>query len=175
MTRIVIAKMVANRGRAWQSLRRFLRGRGDGIRGAAAIEFAAIATLLVVMMLGTLDLGMGFYRKMQVQSAAQAGAQYAMVHEFNESSITAIQNVVKSATTFPAVTVVTVGKWPKCPSSAGLTDPNSNSQCPDGSTAGSYVTVSAQGIYQTIFPFSLMNLTIPDSFTFTAQSTVRIL
>jgi len=157
----------------WRLLRGFVGGSEDGIRGVAAIEFAAIAMVLAIMMIGTADFGMGFYRKMQVQNAAQAGAQYAMVHEFSGASISSIQTAVKSATAFPGIVPSPAPvQFDGCPSNTGVTSPDINSKCPDGSTAGTYVTVWAQGVYQTILPFPLLG--IPDSFTFTAQSTVRI-
>jgi len=154
-------------------LREFVGGSGDGTRGVAAIEFAAIAMVFVIMMIGTADFGMGFYRKMQVQNAAQAGAQYAMVHEFSASSISSIESAVISTTAVSGIVPSPAPvQFDGCPSNTGVTSPDINSKCPDGSTAGTYVTVWAQGVYQTILPFPLLG--IPDSFTFTAQSTVRI-
>lgn len=164
----VLAKQAAPAIR--RSFRRFVRNRGDGARGVAAIEFASIASVLVVMMIGTVDLGMGFYRKMQVQNAAQAGSQYAMAHGFDESKISA---AVTSATAFSGVAASPPPrKFDGCPSSTGVTNPDADSKCSGGSTAGTYVTVSAQGVYYTILPF--LPLGIPDSFTFAAQSTVRL-
>src|SRR5215211_1632735 len=147
MRSTTIAKnMVAKQGASaiWGLLRRFMRNRGDGIRGVAAIEFAAVGSVLVVMIIGTADFGMGFYRKMQVQNAAQAGAQYAMLHGFNDSSAAKIENAVKSATSFSGIALsASLVPLPRCVSSTGLTLPDSNSKCPDGSTAGTYVAVSA--------------------------------
>jgi len=157
----------------WRLLHAFVADRADGIRGVAAIEFAVIAMAFVVMMIGTADFGMGFYRRMQVQNAAQAGAQYAMAHEFNGSSISSIETAVRSATAFSGIAPYPAPvQFDGCPSNAGVTSADINSKCPDGSAAGTYVTVSAQNIYRTVLPFPLLG--IPDSFTFTAQSTVRI-
>jgi Flp pilus assembly protein TadG len=46
-------------------------------RGSAAIEFAAVAMLLVVILGNAVDFGVYEYRSMQVQEAAQVGAQTA--------------------------------------------------------------------------------------------------
>ena len=56
-------------------------------RGLAATEFAALATILIFMSIATADLGMGFYRKMQVQNAAQAGARYVMLKGLDTAGI----------------------------------------------------------------------------------------
>jgi Flp pilus assembly protein TadG len=46
-------------------------------RGTAAIEFAAVAMLLVVILGNAVDFGVYQYRSMQVEEAAQVGAQTA--------------------------------------------------------------------------------------------------
>src|SRR5438034_5310649 len=72
-----------------------LRIARDDTRGVAATELAFIAPVLVLLMLCTVDIGIGMFRKMQVQNSAQAGAQYAAVHGFDAKSIA---NAVVSAT-----------------------------------------------------------------------------
>lgn len=49
-----------NTSAMWRALRRFMRSRGDGIRGVAAIEFAVIASALVLMTIGDRRPGHGF-------------------------------------------------------------------------------------------------------------------
>jgi Flp pilus assembly protein TadG len=149
-------------------LRSFLRNRGVGSDGIAATEFAMFAPMLVLGMIGVADLGMGVYRKMQVQNAAQAGAAYAMVNGFNASSIT---SSVLNATSFTGISAEPAPTWfCACPSSVGTTGASCNSTCADGTAAGVYVTVSAQGTYNTLVPYpGLTNM-----FNFISQSTVRI-
>jgi Flp pilus assembly pilin Flp len=164
-------------GAMLQLMRRLLRDRGDGIRGVAAIEFAVIAMLLVVMTIGTVDFGMGFYRKMQVYNAAQAGAHYAIMHGYDESKVAAsIKAAVKDnppSFTFDATPAPR--RFCGCPSSAGVTEVAALTPCtftcPDGSIAGTYVRASAQGAYETILRYPAL---IPNSLTFSSQSTVRI-
>ena len=43
-------------------------------RGAAVIEFALLAPVLLLMVVGAIDFGTFIYQKMQLQSAARAGA-----------------------------------------------------------------------------------------------------
>lgn len=151
-----------------RSFRRFTLPGADGVRGASAIEFAIIAPVIILMAIGVIDLGMGFYRKMQVESAAQAGAQYAMVHGSDTSSIT---TAVVSATSFSGVTATpTPSQFCGCASSIGIISAACNTPCSSGSTPGIYVTVFAQGTYATLLPYP----GIPSDFNLTAQSTVRI-
>lgn len=160
----------------WRTLRRFLHNRGTGTRGVAAIEFAAIATMLVFMMVGGVDFGAGFYRRMEVQNAAQAGAQYAISCASNPSctfSASDAQKAVTQATGLAGILATPAPvRFDGCATSTGITAPDVNYKCPDGSTAATYVTASAQAVYNTILPFPLLG--IPGSFTFSAQSTVRV-
>jgi len=149
------------------SLRRFISGSDRGASGATAIEFAIIGPALVLMMACTIDLGMGIYRKMQVQNAAQAGAEYAIAHGFTAS----IANAVTNATSFSGIAASPApSEFCGCPSSTGVTSVTCSSTCSSGAAAGTYVMVSAQGTYNTILSYPL----IPNSFVFAAQSTVRI-
>src|SRR5262249_31016568 len=82
------------------NLERYLIAAKNDNRGVAAIEFAVIMPVLIILMVASFDLGTGFYRKMQVQNSAQAGAVYAMLHGFSSSSIT---SAVTSATSFSGI------------------------------------------------------------------------
>lgn len=139
----------------------------NATHGVAAVEFALVATMLAFMLIGTLDLGFGIFRKMQVQYAAQAGAQYAMIHGFDQSLISsAVLNATNSSTisASPAPS-----QFCGCPSCSSIKSVSCGAACSTG-TAGTYVSVSAQSTYTPLFRFPI----IPQSFTFTAQSTVRM-
>ena len=153
---------------ARQSFCRLVIGGHEGIRGAAAIEFAIVASILIVMAIGVVDVGMGFYRKMQVQNAAQAGAYYAMRNGFAPSSIA---NAVTAATAFSGISASPAPRlYCGCPSNTDIATIDCSSKCPDGSIAARYVEVSAQGTYNTILIYPIF----PESFTLTALSTVRL-
>src|SRR6266567_5980007 len=69
-------------------------------RGNAAIEFALATPILLGLLVPVADLGIAFSQQIQVQQAAQAGAQYALLHGWNSSAIT---NAVTAATNLPGV------------------------------------------------------------------------
>lgn len=62
--------------------------------GASLIELALILPIILLMMVGTLDLGSAFVRKMELANAAKAGAQYSMVRKPQDGDVTAIKNAV---------------------------------------------------------------------------------
>ncbi len=148
--------------------RRFMLRSFRHTDGNAAIEAALIAPVLAVMLVGIADFGMAVYRKMQVQHAAQAGAEYAMVHGFDSAAIT---SAVTGATAFTGVAATPApAQSCGCASGTTVTAAACGSTCAGGSAAGTYVTVSSHGAYTTILPYP----GFPASLTFDAASVVRI-
>ncbi len=152
----------------WAVALDFLGSRDRGVEGVAAIEFAVITPTFVLALICASDLGLGIYRQMQVQDAAQFGAEYAVAHGFDAGAISA---AVSATSSFPSLSVSPPpAQYCGCPTSSGVTVADCGSSCPSGGSPGTYVTVSTQGIYKTILSYPV----IPSSFTFSNQATVRI-
>src|SRR6516165_2344597 len=116
-------------------------------RDVTAVEFALIAPILVLMAISIADLGFGLYRAMQVQNAAQTGAEYAMAHGYDS---TAISNAVVSGTTFTAIGATPApSQYCGCATNTGVTAAVCTALCPSGAVPGHYVQVSAQATYKT--------------------------
>ena len=109
---------ISKRTARGQAVRRFMVGE-DGIAGAALIEFTIFAPLLVFMSIYTMDFGLLFFKKMDVQNAAQAGVDWAIANRVYKSS--AISSAVTNATNYTAISVVTGYPIEQCgcPSSVG--------------------------------------------------------
>jgi Flp pilus assembly protein TadG len=143
-------------------------GGPRGQSGVAAIEFAIMGAVLALVLVCTIDLGLGLYQKMEVQTAAQVGAQYAAEHGFDANTIsTIVQNSASGLT-------VSASPAPSqscgCPGASGVVPATCGSACADGNAAGVYVTVSSAGTYTTILPYPIL----PNTFSLASQSTVRI-
>ena len=137
-------------------------------RGVAAIELALIAPVLTLMMVAVTDIGMGVYRKMQVEDAAQVGAQYAIKNGYDAK---AISNAVISATNSSAITASPAPvKFCGCATGSGVSSTTCGTTCPGGALAGTYTTVSAQAAYQTILNYQI----VPAAYDFSSKSTVRL-
>lgn len=135
--------------------------------GGAAIELAIVGPVLALAVIYVADLSLGFFSNMRVQSAAQAGAHYAILHGFNAA---AIGNAVVNSTAASVSASPAPASFCACPNAAGLGTVSCTSTCPGGASPGTYVRVTAQGSYSTIF-----NLAgLPSSMTQTAVATVRI-
>jgi Flp pilus assembly protein TadG len=136
--------------------------------GNAALEFSIAAPILVVIFVPLIDIGMAVYQQMQVQDAAQAGAQYAMAHGWNSS---AIQTAVTSATALASVSASPApAKSCGCPDDSSVGAAACGSTCPDGRAAGTYVTVNAQATYTPLLPYPVLGTSV----TLAAQATARI-
>ncbi len=150
----------------WFALR--LRGLQWSNAGVAGVEFAILCPWLVLLMVCMTDVGLGVYAKMRVQNAAQVGAQYAAYHGFDNVAIAAA--VAQAVDLSGLVLSPSPNKFCGCPTSSGVVVSDCASVCPSNLSPGHYVTVSSQATYSTLLPYP----TIPQRFTFTAQSTVRV-
>ncbi len=142
------------------------------VTGVSAVEFALVLPILIGMLIPLGDLGFGFYAQMRVQNAAAAGAQYAIMHGWNNgANVSAIEAAVTSATTLASVAALPAPvEACGCASGTSIAPIDCNAACPNGNTPGSYVTVSAQSPYAPLIPYPIMG----SSITLSAQSTVRI-
>ncbi|WFU13882.1 TadE/TadG family type IV pilus assembly protein [Bradyrhizobium sp. CB3481] len=137
-------------------------------RGVAAIEFGIMIPVFSLMVVSVTDIGLAVYRKMQVENAAQAGAQYAIARGFNA---TAISSAVTSATNSSAVSASPEPvQFCGCPTSTGVDGVSCGTVCPGGATAGTYAKVSAQGSYYTLVNYQV----VASTYSFTAQSIARL-
>jgi Flp pilus assembly protein TadG len=66
-------------------------------RGAAAVEFAVVLPLLMMLLLGGADFGRCFHSAMAITNAARAGAEYGAMHPFDAAAPTGWQAGVQQA------------------------------------------------------------------------------
>jgi Flp pilus assembly protein TadG len=137
--------------------------------GVGAIEFAFVAGILSILLLGICDFGLGFWEKMQVANAARAGAEFAVRNGYNSTNI---QTAVTNATNLSGVQANPApAQTCGCPDAAtGVSTATCGATCPNGTTAGSYVTVNAQVSYSTIFAWP----GISSPLTLASSVTVRL-
>src|SRR6266496_4848675 len=135
--------------RGSRSLSRFCARAVEDTRGVAAIEFALMVPLFGLMLVSVTDIGLSVYRKMQVEGAAQAGAQYAMLRGFDASAISAAVTSASNAAGITAIPAPT--KFCGCPTGSSIGTVGCGTTCPGGALAGTYATVSAQASYATTF------------------------
>jgi len=138
---------------------RCLKAFGAAQSGIAAVEFALIAPIMMVLLLGLLDYGIAAYHSMELESAARSGAQYARL----DSSNTALVVTTVKNSTLLDTTKLTVNVTEFCECSDG-----SSVVC--GTTCGvgnvrKYMQINASYAHTPLF--------IPGIMTLSGASTIR--
>jgi hypothetical protein len=126
-----------------------------------------VAPFLVATAVGLTDIGFGLYRAMQVDDAAHAGMRYALVHGYDASAIAAR---VATSGTFEIQASPEPARYCGCPTANGVDVATCDGFCPDGSTTGTYVSVSASATYVPPISFPW----IPESFPLRSTSVTRL-
>lgn len=145
-----------------RALRRFLRSSD----ATAAVEAAIFAPILVVFTLGITDLGVGTFVGMTVNSAAQAGAAYAVINSgstgtcgsLTPACISGVQTAMNNAT----------GNSSFCTASSACQVAFNSCADPNG---GVCFIVTANYLYSPILP-GLYSWAV--SQTYSSTATVRI-
>jgi Flp pilus assembly protein TadG len=134
-------------------------------RGVAAVEFACVAPLFALALVGMTELGLAVRTRLAAEEAAAAGAQAAL-KGFNATTIAAAvqsANPTRTVTATPAPT-----EFYACPSASGLTASTQNATCSDGKASRHFVHVYARISRPTVFG---AQFGMPTSYT--AQATAR--
>jgi len=138
--------------------------RGRARSGNAAVEFALIAPVAMLMLVGVTDYGMAVYDRMQLSSAVRAGIQYAMHHSADPATI---EQVVMSALTIDhAAVTVTAAQVCECPGGAAA---ECDESCPDGPRR-TFIRIDATQQHDALFDYP----GISNPTTLQAQAFVRI-
>jgi Flp pilus assembly protein TadG len=148
-----------NRMHVWVSrwsLAHWVRAAVRGRRGIASIEFGIVMAGIVVIVLGTYDIGNYVLQEMKLADAAHAGGQYAMSYPTDTAGMTA---AIDAVLPWPDVTVTEPTTTCGCWSSGGgesAADCSANPVCPSGETVERFITITLQRNYS---PLLVMGLT----------------
>ena len=138
--------------------------RRAGRSGVAALEMALVAPFLITLMIGGLDFGAAVLCKAQITETLSGAAAYATLAGQNQITQATIVSNAKSlagALTSPflgaaSVTAVINNNAASgsvcCPGSTWTCSTTQGFTCPDGSSAGTYITLSASYTFKPLFP-----------------------
>jgi Flp pilus assembly protein TadG len=136
--------------------------------GSAAVEAAIILPLLLLLTTALFDLGFAAYEKMQVQSAADAGAQYAAANSWDA---TRISTAVTGATGASGITASPApSQFCACPTGGTLANISCANKCANGNAPSIYALVSAQKAHTTVLPYPILSQPL----TLSGQAITRI-
>jgi len=125
------------------------RRRAPSNRATAALEFAVATPLLVIMLGGAADYGLAQFYRTNLANAVAAGAEYAYLTGTGVTSAN-IQTVITNTMYLPTgastnLSFSVTGPKGYCVTGSGptMSAATAGSTCSDGSTAGTYVIISA--------------------------------
>lgn len=137
--------------------------------GIAAVEFAIGVSFLSLALLGLYDFGRASWHRMQVATAAQAGATYAAGNGFNTNGIVA---AVRGATDDTGI-AATPAPAMMCGcenGGSGIVAAACGSKCVGTEIdAGYYVQVNARAEYAFVFPYPFITNPVVLTATVTAR------
>ena len=124
-------------------------------RGAAPVEFALLATVIAAMLTGVANYGMAQFDKMELRSAARAGAQMAIR---DRTATSTIKSVAVNSTDLSITTSdVTTSESYNCNDGTTITDPSTDT-CADGGSIQYYMTVTVSETFTLLILGTTINL-----------------
>jgi Flp pilus assembly protein TadG len=127
-------------------------------RGSAIIELSLLFTVILLLLLGTVDFAFVIQEAMTVSEAAYAGAQYGAISG-NATNFTQMQTIATNAAKNVSGFSVTASEW--CACSPGGTAVSCASTCTTYGVPIAYVQVSTSATASLLFKFTGLPLTVP--------------
>jgi Flp pilus assembly protein TadG len=125
------------------------RRLADDRQGGAAVEFALVAPVLLLIAAGAIDGARLITRGMQANAAAQAGADYVQRHGWNEAG-------VRSAVTAANGVTTTLDPAPRqflgCVVGGAVVETTAVT-CAGGRGSGKYILISARANFAPLMPW----------------------
>ena len=151
--------------------------------GSITIEFALVASVLSVLVVGVVNMGLAYSEQMSISNAVRAGSQFALVRHPSldpgagaQQAIVSMQDirdaVVQSAdflVSDPGSPDLDVCVFYECPGLAPTpctATPGSTPGCTEWQT---FVTISVNHLYQFLIPFPGFGSSIPLAATHTVR------
>lgn len=128
-------------------------GRAGWTRGVAAVEFALVVPMALVLLGGVIDTGLLLWAKNRLAGAVSAASHYAVLAGTGVS-ITNVSGILTGSSGLSGVTAPAPVLAYKCPSGTPATfvASSSGSPCPNGDLAASFLTISATYTYTPVMP-----------------------
>lgn len=124
-------------------------------RASAAVEFALVCPVLLVLLGGLADTGLLIRSQMRLAAGVAGGAQYALLAGMGVDAA-ALRQTVQRASGLSSVTVTVTGPFCGCPAgqptARRLVAQGCGTPCPDASAPGTYLTLTGQYAYPPLMP-----------------------
>lgn len=136
-------------GNLWSSLGGLRSRLQADESGLAAVELALVLPFLLLMLAGLIDASRLISENMQVQSAAQAGADHALRHGWSEPDV---RQAIVGAASIGVAADPAPRLMKACVSGTEIVE-TAAAICPTGEPPGDYVVASARAAFEPLFPW----------------------
>jgi len=142
-------------------------------RGTSAIEFAMVAPMLAMMVMGVTDFARGLDRKYEIQQASYRALELVSTGSSQNDYTQLIKAEAVAASGEPAANVDVVN-WCECD---GVKQSSFTTACPEGQQSARFVTVTIFSDFAPMFRYgplaSAFGANANGTVRLTARSTVR--
>lgn len=132
--------------------------------GAGAVEFALLAPVLILLLVGTVDIGFYVLDRMMVQNTAHAAAEYVTLAQSDDN----VQTVAAEAYGRDISNLVVQSRF-NCECADGVAQA-CPLDCGADDVARRFVTVNVSGDFSTLFPYPA----VPDPVTLQGFARMRV-
>ena len=140
------------------------RRLGCASRGQSAAEFAMVAPVLLLLLVGVADFGRVFYTAIELNNAARAGTQYGIQSPANGADIAGMVQAAENDASDISGLTATASEYCECPD--GTTQACSSTPCADMRV---YVEVDTSATFNTLLDYP----GVPASVSLKGKSVVR--
>jgi len=127
--------------------------RAGWTRGVAAVEFALVVPMALVLLGGVIDTGLLLWAKNRLAGAVSAASHYSILAG-TAVSTTNVSGVLTGSSGLSGVTATVTGPTCECPSGTPATFASATcgNTCANGDLAASFLTISAKYTYTPLMP-----------------------
>ena len=119
--------------------------------GASAVEFALLSPLLIILFVGTLDVGVFVWERMKLQNMTRTVAEYVVHAESDDNA-----DVIAEETYTGNFADITLTSEFTCECANGIPD-----ECPQACESGDYqrrfINISSSGTFEPLFPYPFIS------------------
>lgn len=146
-----------------------MRGIVGDRRGIAATEFALIAPIFAMLMIGMINFSMGFSRKLELEQAANRAIEKVMQTTVTDTVVATLAKEASDAAKVP-IENVTVDFWLEC---NGTRQAVYDSVCPGGQSFYRYLSVKLFANFQPVMTGKFGGPNADGSFTLFGDAGIR--
>jgi Flp pilus assembly protein TadG len=125
--------------------------------GSSLIELAVILPMLLLLLVGAVDFGRGYFMSIEVSSASEAGALYGVQNSSDVAGMTAAAKL--DGADVPGLTA-SATQGCECSDGSGATPSCSSTPVCSGTVVG-YVEVTTQSTYQPLLGYPGLPTSMP--------------